>query len=107
MDRHTGWLVRTLAVAATGMTVGLLSTAASAQEIRNDVQDLRQDRKEIRQDNREIRGDRRELRGDTKEIQGDRRELQGDRRDLRDAYKSGDPNAARTPSRTCGATTAT
>ena len=48
MDKPMGWLVRTLAVAATGVTVGLLSTAASAQEIRNDAQDLRQDRKEIR-----------------------------------------------------------
>ena len=53
MDKPMGWLVRTLAVAATGVTVGLLSTAASAQEIRNDAQDLRQDRKDVHEDKQE------------------------------------------------------
>ncbi len=95
MSRHSRWMGQALAVMAAGLTVGLLSTAGSAQEIRRDLQELRRDRRDIRQDGREIREDRRELRGDTREVHRDRRELRGDRRELRDAYRSGDPQAVR------------
>ena len=63
MIRHSRRMGRVLAVTAAALTMGLLSTVASAQEIRNDVQELRRDRREVRQDSREIRGDRRELTG--------------------------------------------
>ena len=52
MIRHSRWIGRALAVTAAGITVGLLGTGASAQEIRNDVRELHQDWHELRQDRR-------------------------------------------------------
>jgi hypothetical protein len=59
MTTHSYWKAGALAMVATGLAVGVMSmpTAATAQEIGNDVRDVRQDRRDIRQDTRDIRED--------------------------------------------------
>jgi len=59
MNRHS---MRMVAIAAVGVTLGLWSVTASAQEIRSDVADVRQDRR--REDVRDLQHDRRDLHRD-------------------------------------------